>query len=1081
MNATIAEFLLQNSGDADALVRRAELLALLVGLPARRRGELATAVERACEAIAKEGKPAIVRFSLVSRGRQPFIEVTVEHPSHDHDGAEKDGAAASGPTSSEGAPGGVASPPKRESLLPGAAPGAEPPLPDALGARLAELGQMIDHFEATMRPMAGAMIRMAQALSSSFDPPTEAEVADWAAMLQARTLDEALTMALRRYRMLAMELAYARDREQLREDLGEGVAATENMAMLSLVVNKTKNAISMMDADGTILWVNEAFQRMTGYGAEEAVGKRPDELLFGPSTDPDVVREYHQALANGHELTQDILLYRRDGRTFWAECNCIPVRDSQGRVIRWIGIDTDITKRHQTEEALRKAKEAAEAANRAKSDFLANMSHEIRTPMNAIIGMTELALATDLTPEQRDYLETVRSSAEALLELLNDILDLSKIEAGKLRIEQVDFNLADVVRETVKALAVKAHEKGLELAVHMPMDVPQYVRGDPVRLRQILFNLVGNAIKFTPKGEVVIDIEQQWRADDEVGLHFSVRDTGIGIPPDKLEHIFEAFTQADTSTTRHYGGSGLGLTITAELVRLMGGRIWVESQVGRGTTFHFTLRLRLAEAPAKPTRGDSSRLEGLSVLVVDDNLTNRRILDEMLRAWGMRPTLVDSAQAALEALEAAAREGRRFDVVLLDSMMPGMDGFQLAETLQKRADLPRATVMMLSSADRPGSTEACRRLGIAHYLVKPISATALVEAMLQILDEGDHARAPTEAASPTGEPHAEKPIAKRGAEAEATAPSTTSNLQRSGTRAADDAAARNGTAGKIGDGATREMKASGAARSATQSCAESAGERRPCRILVADDHDANLALMTAILTKRGCEVVQAHDGAEALERLEQQPIDVALVDVQMPQMDGFQFTEAVRQREQKTNRHLPIIAVTAHAMSGDEQRCLAAGMDDYLAKPIDARKLIEKIEKYTSCCEQQPAGADSSRTEAPPAFDFSAALERMDNDEDLLAQQMAFFLNDGPALLEQICDAIKQQDSRRLEIAAHRLKGLLAGYDHREGAALALELEQQGRGGSLEHAAETCQKLRPHVESLAGAIKQYLQRHGHRP
>ena len=341
---------------------------------------------------------------------------------------------------------------------------------------------------------------------------------------------------------------------------------------------------------------------------------------------------------------------------------------------RWIAIAGDITERRQAHEALQAAKNAAEAASRAKSEFLANMSHEIRTPMNAVIGMTELALITELTREQREYLATVRTSAESLLELLNDILDLSKIEAGKLEIDDVDFNLADVLRDTLKTLAVKAHTRGLELVSHLPMEIPQDLRGDPVRLRQILVNLIGNAVKFTEQGEVVVSVEEQWRTGDEIGLHFSVRDTGIGIPSDKLGKIFEGFTQADASTTRQYGGTGLGLTITAELLRLMHGQVWVQSQLGRGSTFHFSLRFKIAKHP-RPRRPqtDTGQLAGRTVLAVDDNATNRRILTEMLKHWGVQVTTAHDAETALACLETAATRNETFDLVLLDAMMPGRD------------------------------------------------------------------------------------------------------------------------------------------------------------------------------------------------------------------------------------------------------------------------------------------------------------------------------------------------------------------------------------------------------------------------
>ncbi len=511
-------------------------------------------------------------------------------------------------------------------------------------------------------------------------------------------------------------------------------ADRENLLTLSMVVARAGNPIVILGKDGKIGWCNESFEKLTGH-QQDVNGKSFDGLLFGPSTTPSVRQEYSCAISSGGEATFDAMLYRNDGKTLWAETKMVPVCDDTGELSRWIVLLTDISKRRQTEEALESARRSAEANSRSKSEFLANMSHEIRTPLNAILGMTELALATELTREQRDYLKTVKTSADTLLNLLNDVLDISKIEAGRMEIEEIDFNLAEVVRETLKALAVRAHERGLELAVHMPMSIPHGLRGDPTRIRQVLFNLVGNAIKFTEQGEVIVDIEQQWQTDEEVGLQFSVTDTGIGIPKDRLKKIFESFTQVDASMARRFGGTGLGLTITAELVRLMDGKLWVKSQLGKGSTFFFTLTLKLGDNSTRPvTKLEQTELDGLTALIVDDNATNRQILDEMMSHWGMKTTLSNGASTALRELETAARENRPFDLILLDAMMPVVDGFQLAELIRERPELQPGTVMMLSSADRPNSTAKCRELGIVTYLVKPISASALLEAILSTLD-----------------------------------------------------------------------------------------------------------------------------------------------------------------------------------------------------------------------------------------------------------------------------------------------------------------------------------------------------------
>jgi len=986
INATVAEFDLRCVAEAVELERRAILLAALTELPARRRRELGEAVHEICGTLAAQGSRARVRFALVQRLGQRFVEVSVHRETRPH---------------------------------PPGAPHEPEEAPAGSGDRcLRHVGEMLDHFESAGWPLPGSVVRMGQCLTPTFRAPTEAEVTSWTDVLKARSTEEAVLLIQKRSRSLTIELGQARNREPLRGELDEATAA-EHLAMLSLIVSKTKNAVAIMNADGTISWVNDAFVQMTGYAPQEALSKRIDELLFGPSTDPTVVREFHQAFEHGHELRHDVMQYRHDGRTFWAECNLIPVRGHNGELVRWLGIETDITKRRQIEQSLRRAKESAEYRSRAKSEFLANMSHEIRTPMNAIIGMTELALATELSREQREYLQTVRASADVLLKLLNDVLDLSKIEAGKMVIEQVDFNLADAVRETIKALAVKAQEKHIKLTTHVPMDLPQTVRGDPVRLRQILFNLVGNAIKFTERGEVAVEVEEQWRGDGEIGLHGAVRDTGIGIPSDKLAAIFEAFEQADPSTTRAFGGTGLGLAITSELVRLMQGRLWVQSAPGQGSTFHFTVRMNMPadSSTTPPARTDLSRLAGKKVLVVDDNATNRRILQQMLGRWQLTPVLADGAAAALQAIDASEQEGEPFDFVVLDAVMPGTDGFQLAEIMRREGKLRAATVLMLSSAAYPDRTVPLRELGIDNFLVKPVSAACLIDTLL--MGSG----------SPDEPP--------------------------------DDR--------KAGNDQQTEATTSSSARS-------------PIHVLVADDHDANRHLATTILRKRGYQCTEVADGQQALAAIDRHPPDVVLMDVQMPNMDGFEATRAIREKEQASGQHLPIIALTAHAMSGDRQRCLASGMDAYLAKPLRPRELVALVDKLAGV----PAATDvadraagvQTGPDAPACFDFTAALESMDNDAELLLEQMRFFMHDAPKLIQEIEVAIGEPNPRRLELAAHRLKGLLARYGAPQATDLARQLEALGSRGALAGAGELAEPLQVDVRRLITAIEHYVREHG---
>jgi two-component system, sensor histidine kinase and response regulator len=498
--------------------------------------------------------------------------------------------------------------------------------------------------------------------------------------------------------------------------------------------------------------------------------------------------------------------------------------------------------------------------------------------MNGILGMTELVLDSELTDEQRENLGLVRISAESLLSIINDILDFSKIEAGKMELETIPFDLRESLGETMKALGFRAHQKGLELVFEVQPDVPESLLGDPGRIRQILINLVGNAIKFTEQGEIFVKVEEEAQETDRTVLHIAVSDTGIGIPAEKQQKIFEAFSQADGSMTRKFGGTGLGLAICVRLVELMGGKIWVESQPGRGSTFHFTLRLDVEETPSRSSSLlQPEHLRDLRVLVVDDNFTNRRVLLGMLTRWGMKPTAVEGGRAALQQMAAADADGHAFSLILLDGHMPEMDGFELASQIQTNANLAGSVVMMLTSVGHLGDAARCRNLGISAYLVKPVRQAELLEAICEVLQNS-----PTQAVRPR----------------------------------------------------------------VTQQTAHDSKSK--CRILLAEDNSVNRTLAIRLLEKNGYQVSVAVNGLEAVAAVERETFDIVLMDVQMPDMDGFEATAAIRRGEESTGIRLPIIAMTAHALKGDQERCLAAGMDAYISKPIRRTELFAALERFVT-------------------------------------------------------------------------------------------------------------------------------------
>ena len=792
------------------------------------------------------------------------------------------------------------------------------------------------------------------------------------------------------------------------------------------VVENANDVFYTHDLEGRFTWANRAVEHVAGY--------TPAEML--QMTVADVVAPEYLALAQARpaELPPDVpLVYEleiigKNGRRIPLEVGSrLIVQD--GRPVGVQGTARDITDRKHAEAALQKAKDAAVQANRAKSEFLANMSHEIRTPMNGIIGMTELVLNTSLNAEQRESLGLVQASAESLLTVINDILDFSKIEAGKLGLDPAPFNLRDSLADTVKTLAMRAHQKGLELSFRTDDGVPDGLVGDLPRLRQVLVNLIGNAIKFTSEGEVAVEVERDAyggngsaaagapgcsATNGHCRLRFSVRDTGIGIPVEKQQVIFRPFEQAEESTTRKYGGSGLGLAISSKLVELMGGRIWVEGAPGHGSTFHFVAPFAVDASATALVAPRPVQLDGVPALVVDDNATNRRILHEMLSNWRLQVTAVESGEAALATMARAAGAGTPFALVLLDAQMPGMDGFALTTQIKSTPALASAVVMMLTSVER---TEAAnyRDLGVAACLTKPVKQSELLQTIQQML------RTEARAAS-----HSAQPVHSWAVESD-----------------------------------------------------------RRLHVLLAEDNVVNQELAVRTLTRHGHTVVVASNGSEALQALDRERFDLVLMDVQMPELDGLEATREIRKREaQGSQPRLPIIALTAHAMKGDQERCLRAGMDDYVSKPVDVRKLFEAIDRsvapqstpagngaeVASEALAHPAAVDAVAQNAESPIDSGALLDRVEGDTELLRELIGLFLQDAPRQLSTLRAALACNDARALQAAAHSIKGAASNFAAAAVVEAAVRIESLARQGDLTSCVPACAALEAEMARLNAAL-----------
>ena len=775
----------------------------------------------------------------------------------------------------------------------------------------------------------------------------------------------------------------------------------ESEARKRAILESAMDCIFFLDQNGCIVEVNHAALQTFQFNDTDWVSQELADFVL-----PSFRSQFRENLARfsgagemGTMLGRriEMKMIRQDGDEFIAELASqpIPVHGSAGFAI----FLRDITQRKDAEQALRTAKDAAEAASRAKSRFVANMSHEIRTPMNAIIGVTDLLLDTRLSSEHREYMTMIQQSADSLLSVINDILDFSRIEAGKLEFDETEFDLHERLGDAVRSLAIRAHAKGLELACRIDPSIPARLIGDYLRLRQVIVNLVGNAIKFTSQGEVALSVKPRSQVDGRIELRFSVRDSGIGIPEDRREDIFAAFEQADNSMTRKYGGTGLGLAISARLVQMMQGRIWVESEVGKGSTFHFTANLGVATKQDRDALPGSARsLFGTRVLVVDDNDFGRTVVEEMLRNWELRPTCAAGTQEAIRLLEQAHTYDDPFSVVLIDSEMPEQDGFCLADWIHRREYLHCVTVMMLTSADHQRSLARCKELGISANLMKPVQQSELLDAISLAVDP-------------------------------------------SATQLVDEAPAR------VANRSVRSLK-----------------------ILLAEDSLVNQKLALGLLHQRGHHVQVANNGKEAVAAVAKGQFDLVLMDVQMPEMDGLEATALIRTRQSGSGYHVPIIAMTAHAMKGDREVCLDAGMDGYTSKPIRANKLFEAIEEVLA-----DRTSDTLQTAPAPHVNWPRALDVVQGDHDLLRELVIAFLEECPRFRQDIRVSIDQQDHALLHRASHTLKGSMRYFGAVDAFNYAYELERLGSQETIVGAEQKFKTLERELDCIMPLLSQFAE------
>jgi PAS domain S-box-containing protein len=792
-------------------------------------------------------------------------------------------------------------------------------------------------------------------------------------------------------------------RKQTEEEL------RESRERYKTLIENQGEGVSIVDLDERFSFANPAADDIFGVQPGKLIGRSLKEFM-----DPEnfeVVQLNNRLRKEGERGTYNIEIKRSDGKKRVLMVTGTPRFDKDGEFIGTLGIFRDVTDLKRTEHELLMAKETAELANRTKSEFLANISHEIRTPMNGIIGMTDLALETKLTQEQKEYLEIVKTSADSLLGLINDILDFSKMEAGHLTLETIEFDVRSIVEEAVSTLAYKANEGNLELVCDIKSDVPALVLGDPVRLRQIIVNLVGNAVKFTQAGEILTTCDVREMGEDSVLLHFSVKDTGIGIPKDRLKSIFDSFSQVDGSTTRKYGGTGLGLAISKQLSTIMGGDIWAESELDKGSTFQFTARFQrhpIREVPIYETK--NRKLEGIRALIVDDNSTHRSVLKEIMTIWGLSCSDACDGKSALLEMESAVKEKKPYELIILDLQMQGIDGNDVCRRIRENPSLRTARIILLTTVGQAGDSIRYKELGVSGHVMKPIRKSELFDSVVRAFEE-KKSDLLADDLSPK-------------AALEATCPEIETHL----------------------------------------------------RILLAEDNVVNQKLITRLMEKRGHNVIVAGNGRQAVELLAEESFDLVFMDVQMPVLDGIEATMMIREQEKQTGEHIPIIAMTAYAMKRDRDRCLEAGMDGHISKPIKPAEIEEIIRRVSRQQLGHPVKEKviTESVERSPEFDFSKALQYFEGDIELFEGAFNVFVETLPRNIESIRRAISDGDPEALRRSAHRLKGSIANFRIQELTNLALTLELKGKEKRFEEALEALSKLEKSTSSFIRAVKELL-------